>query len=128
MVKIGSGLMKLTRKDEKKMVKLIYENEIIYVYFISDETAIKIGKSDNPLTRLSSLQTGNPRELKLLGSSPLLEESDVHLKFNEYRIRGEWFTCEPEIIQFCEDNKTKHFELSQKSKKELIQIILGDEN
>jgi len=102
----------------------INSDKIIYVYFISDGTAIKIGKTDNPKGRLQSLQVGNPRELFLLGTSPLLTEEEVHTLFKNIRIRGEWFEYQQTIVDYCQNNKTKHYELSIKPQKELIQMIL----
>ena len=36
------------------------------VYFISDGTYTKIGKSNNPVKRIKSLQTSNANELKFI--------------------------------------------------------------
>ncbi len=98
-----------------------------YIYFISDETAIKIGKSNDPLKRLNQLQIGNPRDLKLLGTSPLLDEYELHEKFKDKLIRGEWFKICDDILNFCNENKTLHYNLSKKDKKELIEIIINSE-
>jgi hypothetical protein len=104
-----------------------FEDEInlqTYVYFISDGTAIKIGKSDNPNKRMNSLQIGNPRELSLLGTTPLITEEEVHILFKDLKIRGEWFENHQLILDYCKCKKTKHYELSIKPQKELIQMIL----
>ncbi|MHA1277144.1 MAG: GIY-YIG nuclease family protein [Candidatus Helarchaeota archaeon] len=78
-----------------------------YTYFISDGTAIKIGKSEDPLARLRGIQTGNPRELKLLGVSKKLTETEFHEKFKKELIRGEWYNQTPEILLFCEEYKDR---------------------
>lgn len=66
------------------------------IYFIQAGRAgpIKIGKSANPLGRMSDLQTSNPNKLMLLASYKEFSgfsESKLHQVFAENRIRGEWF-------------------------------------
>ena len=60
---------------------------------------IKIGISSNFKSRLSSLQTGNPETINIIGktaSMPYAEawklESDLKRKYRNRKIRGEWFT------------------------------------
>lgn len=65
-----------------------------FVYFIQQgEGPVKIGRAKSPLLRLSQLQTGNPTELALRyvvpGDQAL--ERELHTRFREARIRGEWF-------------------------------------
>lgn len=69
------------------------------VYFIGDGDAIKIGVAKNPLRRLTELQIGNPRELKLLGSfkGSYRDEVDLHMIFYGYWIHGEWFRDHAEL-------------------------------
>jgi hypothetical protein len=65
------------------------------IYFILDTVvrAIKIGYSKKPKNRLSGLQTANPNRLDLLGIIPGTEreETQLHLRFADYRLQGEWF-------------------------------------
>lgn len=44
-------------------------NNIVYTYFIQSKNGgnIKTGSSNNPVSRLSQLQTGSPVELRLVG-------------------------------------------------------------
>lgn len=73
------------------------------VYLISDGEYTKIGKADNGIdgvnNRLLSLQTGNPKELKIIktfkGSYSL--ESLLHRSLSNYRVRGEWFLIDFDI-------------------------------
>lgn len=69
------------------------------IYFIRDGRAIKIGIASDPENRLSGLQVGNPRQLKLLGSfkGTAFDESCLHRQFGRYCIRGEWFRDHPEL-------------------------------
>ena len=75
-----------------------------YVYFMGELGAkrtpksVKIGVATSPEIRLKELQTGNPRELKILitlgpmGSSEAYNiEQLLHRKFRRWHMRGEWF-------------------------------------
>jgi hypothetical protein len=73
-----------------------------WVYFIQSEEAasIKIGWTNvSPSRRLGACQTGCPTELELLAAMPGSRglERALHRRFDEYRIRGEWFADAPEI-------------------------------
>ena len=57
---------------------------------------VKIGfTSGRPKARMSSLQTGVPMKLSLLWSTEGDYEGDLHGRFNEYRVIGEWFDLTP---------------------------------
>lgn len=69
-----------------------------YVYFVSDGEFIKIGIAQNPISRLSELQTGNAKELKILFVIRYFDfvdarhiEKALHDKYCHYMVRGEWF-------------------------------------
>ena len=72
------------------------------VYFISDGDYVKIGKTTgDPTARLASLQTGNPRELAVLGMAfngrggcATNLEHWLHELLKKHRVRGEWFSLE----------------------------------
>lgn len=74
------------------------------VYFIqnTDTKHIKIGYSDNVKKRFSQLQTTSPQELTILtmceGGIEL--EKELHNKFNDYYVRGEWFNPSEELISY----------------------------
>lgn len=76
----------------------------VYVMHESNDLAIcKIGKSDNPESRIGSLQSGNHRQLLLYKKFPAPSsniahniESASHRKLQTKRIRGEWFRISPE--------------------------------
>lgn len=60
----------------------------------NDRTAVKIGYADyNVYSRLDSLQTGNPRELRLLGTLPggIETEKRLHAKYIHHNVLQEWF-------------------------------------
>lgn len=66
-----------------------------YIYFITDGVYVKIGVATNLDKRLKGLQTGNPRELKILYSFftewPYVVEAKLHKKYKHKHIRCEWF-------------------------------------
>ena len=74
-----------------------------YVYFIScGNFYIKIGMTKHLQRRLSSIQTGMPFDLKVVGLIEVANrtvakevEDYLHELFNEYRKRGEWFDFRP---------------------------------
>jgi T5orf172 domain len=85
----------------------------MYVYFIKagikDSVRIKIGSSKDPQARLKSLQTGNPDQLKLIGTikckssaHALHIEKLAHAKFYKQRRKGEWFRLSEKHIMELE--------------------------
>lgn len=65
----------------------------------------KIGISNNPESRLSDLQLGNPAHLRLEltydTANALIEEKLFHEELKEYSVRGEWFSCSLELISLA---------------------------
>lgn len=72
------------------------------VYFISNGTHIKIGKTWNVTARIKALQTASSNKLTLLGIVPISEypEEQLHKKFSHLNSSGEWFFPEDELLQF----------------------------
>jgi len=83
----------------------------VTVYFIteldgSDEwPQVKIGRSKDVRRRMENLQTGNPRELALMGeiktrSAEADREAELalHRRFSKHRRQGEWFDLRPEDV------------------------------
>lgn len=68
-----------------------------YVYFVTDGDFIKIGIAKDVKKRLQTLQTGNPKRLKVLKTIALqddearMQEENYHRKFRDYNACGEWF-------------------------------------
>jgi gas vesicle protein len=70
------------------------------VYFIgNDKGQIKIGYSKDPPSRLSALQTASPHPLKLLALKPggADVEAELHTKYSNCRLEGEWFQLTDEL-------------------------------
>lgn len=80
-----------------------------YVYFVSDGEDIKIGFSERPVRRLTGLQSGHKKELKLLAvvSAGLVSEKQAQDRFDHLKIRGEWYRAAPELTDYiAELNQT----------------------
>ena len=79
-------------------------------YFILSREAgkVKIGQcreTNPPVKRLKALQTGSPEYLEvllLLPHKPPFEEIQMHRRFSQYRIQGEWFDYRGELKSFIE--------------------------
>lgn len=78
----------------------------MFVYFIQalPGTPVKIGKAQNPIARLRSVQNGNPNLLRIRavckGGHPA--ERYFQSKFETERIRGEWFNETPELVEIMD--------------------------
>lgn len=77
------------------------------VYFVrhGSDGPIKIGKTrEDPGRRVGCLQTGNPVPLVLLAVVPGYSETEaqLHERFAEHRIAGEWFRAAPELLAFID--------------------------
>jgi hypothetical protein len=74
------------------------------VYFIrvGEDGPIKIGIASDPRQRRSSMQSGNPEPLIILktvrGNGH--HEKQLHAKFAHLKIRGEWFSPAPELLNY----------------------------
>lgn len=85
------------------------------IYFVQEESGpIKIGhvKDDYPELLLSNvqhrvteLQIGNPRQLQVLATMPgsISDEHEIHAKFTDHRIRGEWFKPDSKLLNFINE-------------------------
>ena len=66
-----------------------------YIYVVKCNEFYKIGYSSNVVSRLNSLQNGNPYPLQLILVRKLPEakyfESVLHEVYKDFRIRREWF-------------------------------------
>jgi hypothetical protein len=76
---------------------------VIYFIQAQDSKSIKIGYTDkNPAKRLSALQTGSVESLKLLFciEGNIDAEKQLHAKYSQHRLCGEWFTFEGDLKRF----------------------------
>lgn len=77
-----------------------------FVYFVSDGSAIKIGKAKDPKSRVTGMNTGASSKLEILGVVPggYEKERKLHETFSRHRLRGEWFSPAPELLDYISAN------------------------
>lgn len=95
------------------------------IYFIADGEYVKVGYTDESVSsRLSSLQTGNPRELKILGviEGDYVVENTLHNRFIPWHVRGEWFALTDDLHANIDKllSDTKHIETIQRIEKQVF--------
>jgi hypothetical protein len=112
----GKKILKKHRDKARK--KLIDHDKLLYpgdcnIYFITEENCeeyIKIGHTKHPTERISKLQMGNPRKIKLIGviaNANYDLELELHMKFEKDRCVGEWFKYTDEIKNWLKENDNK---------------------
>ena len=84
------------------------------VYFIQNGDKVKIGISVSPQGRLREMSVGNHGELKILAtlSGGRKRERELHRRFMQYHVKGEWFELVIPIKKFIAGVKS-----AQKRKK-----------
>jgi hypothetical protein len=75
----------------------------VYLIWQEGTDLYKIGMTNGePKDRLSQLQSGNPSKLELIcvmkSESPMSKEQELHKRWQEYRVQGEWFKIHPTLI------------------------------
>lgn len=85
-----------------------------YIYFaqMNGTAMIKIGRAADPVARVASFKTANPRTPVLLGSireTDFLSEADIHRRFDRCRVNGEWFALFPELQEFLEELSIQYY-------------------
>ena len=77
-----------------------------FIYFLYAEKAntIKIGITTNLKERFFRLQNACPEDLYLLKviDGDAKEENRLHKMFRKYKAHSEWFTLNPELLDFIE--------------------------
>lgn len=75
------------------------------VYFVREENGpVKIGWGAKPRRRMAAMQSGNPRRLHLLAYFPATRsvERDLHERFSDLRLSGEWFQPHPALLDYID--------------------------
>lgn len=79
------------------------------IYFIQCQSTklIKIGFASNIKNRFSSIQTGSPTPLKIIGAVVCDKsiEKKLHDKFENIRVHGEWFKPSDYLLRIAEKTK-----------------------
>jgi hypoxanthine-guanine phosphoribosyltransferase len=83
------------------------DREPIVYFIVCGDDLIKIGHTTNLRSRLRSLRTATPKELRVLLVVPGTrdDEQELHRKFEAHRIGREWFArCDP-IMEFISSHR-----------------------
>jgi hypothetical protein len=98
--------------DKPRRIKSDKANRWVYLYFIQEGEAIKIGRAINVKNRLRELQGMQYRQLTLLAVVPthITTEAAVHRRFAHLRLNcREWFRADAELLAFIDQIQTgKH--------------------
>lgn len=87
-----------------------------YIYFIQQGQSgpIKIGfTKDDLYRRVKKLQTGNHIPLRLLAvieNASVRKETELHSRFSQYKLTGEWFSPSDDLIEFIKTIKSRSYE------------------
>lgn len=86
-----------------------------YIYVILDKqaSAVKIGYSCDPVKRLSSLQTAHSTNTLTILSTfegGKYEEYTIHEDLKNYRLQGEWFKYNKEVIHYLLEFQSNLYE------------------
>lgn len=88
------------QRKEKENSKRISKG---YIYVIKVGCKYKIGKTINHKSRLNSLQTSNPDQIKIeaifYGKKYEILELELHKMFSKKRLTGEWFQLNNEDLK-----------------------------
>lgn len=75
-----------------------------FIYFLQNgrRKVVKIGYTRDHGGRVSSMQSANPEELRVLATirGTRLAEAELHKRFAKYNVRGEWFRLEGDLAKY----------------------------
>jgi hypothetical protein len=94
----SAALERVTRERARREHAAARKPKTPSTYLISAEGSplVKIGfTTGKPKARMGDLQTGVPMKLSLLWCTEGDYEDDLHARFAEYRVIGEWFDLTP---------------------------------
>jgi hypothetical protein len=84
-------------------------NPMIYFVLNTKTNSVKIGTTENLNKRLPQLQTSSDDLLVVIltlqGDCEL--EKRLHLRFSEFRLKGEWFSFSEEVKRFVNETHCK---------------------
>lgn len=84
-------------------------SQAVWTYFLISKEGperIKIGRAFRVRDRFSSIQSGSPVKLALMGVLHGDREQEMHERFEAYRMHGEWFDASEELLLFIDENTT----------------------
>jgi len=78
-----------------------------WTYFILDHDTglVKIGQSVNPFSRINAFRAEHPR-VEIIAMFPDHSiERELHDKFAEWQVEGEWFLADEQILAYIKENQ-----------------------
>ena len=83
----------------------------IYLAIKKDENCLKIGFTTNIDSRLSQLNTSSEKEILGLYyySGTIKDEKETHMLFEQYHIKGEWYSFNETIFKHFTDQPTVQY-------------------
>lgn len=92
------------RKSFEKEAREVDNSTKVYLMLDEKNGAYKIGRSNSPEVRESTLQSEKPF-IKLIDSwkGEFSDETELHRKFKEKRIRGEWFDLDEDDVIYIQN-------------------------
>lgn len=92
---------RLVLSNPKPPRRIRLSRKMGYVYFLRTSQGVKIGFSEDPVSRVMSLKTGvaeGIHGLVVMPGSPVTER-EMHRRFEASRLTGEWFKETSDITQ-----------------------------
>lgn len=75
-----------------------------HIYFLQNgrRKLVKIGFSSDHATRIGNIQMASPDKLKLIATIPgsRLMEAELHKRFAQYHVQGEWFSVDGSLATY----------------------------
>lgn len=104
------------------------DNGTYFVYFVQavmDDGPIKIGRALDPHKRLAELGTMSPAPLEPLGliTPGGLTEAEVHQRFADLRLHGEWFRPAGILYEFIRDCTVRWPKPKPKRRRNELKVI-----
>jgi len=93
----GNTLMMDVAAFDELQAKINADRTFIYFIQMGADGPIKIGNALRPDWRLTELQCGNPYPLKIIHQfeDHVWRERELHIRFADHRLEGEWFEAAP---------------------------------
>lgn len=86
--------------DNNGFIEKSQGKEVVYFARKGDRGPVKIGRTSNLKNRIISLSTSCECDLYIIGAIEGLEEKKVHEDLEEYRLSGEWFSYNSDLVDY----------------------------
>lgn len=100
----------LTKVDYSNLMAVIADiDKHGFIYIVGYSEFLKIGFTTNVRKRLSAIQSSLPIVLTTycIFAGSLEQEQNLHIKFAEFKLRGEWFRQSPDLMTYIAELQQK---------------------